>query len=99
MIEPSNDKNVIVSILNSFAKRKEHHYWEMKCTYCNGLGTTYNEICIFDATGLYCEGQFLYQVETGMVIFCRYKQLEKQESENIVDMLLDMMNYPANSIS
>lgn len=93
MTEPSFDKKEIVSLLNTFSERKEHMYWEMKCTFCDGMGTTYNEIRIFDSTGKRCVGSFLYQVETGMVLFCRYKHLEKQDSENIVDMLLDMMNY------
>lgn len=65
----------------------------MECTYSDGMGTTFNQIKIFANPGNRTIGVFTYRVETGKVSFCMYKKLTKTKSENIVDMLLDMMNY------
>lgn len=93
MTEPSYDKKTIISLLNSFSEHRDKISWRIRCTFCDGMGTTYNEIRIIDSIRKRCVGSFLYHVETGIVIYCRYKHLKKQDSENIIDMILDMMNY------
>jgi hypothetical protein len=88
-----NDRRTILNLLNKFSKEHAKISWQMKCTYSDGMGTTFNEIRIIAQPGNRSIGVFCYRVETGIVSFCMYKKLKKANSENIVDLLLDMINY------
>ena len=87
------DKTTILNLLNKFSEDHKNIFWEMKCSYSDGMGTTINQIKIIVQPGNRTIGIFAYNVETGLVLFCKYKKLKKTKSENIVDLLLDMMNY------
>lgn len=87
------DRTTILNLLNKFSNDHENISWKMECSYSDGIGTTYNQIKIMAQPDNRNIGIFTYRVETGMVLFCNYKKLKKTNSESIVDMLLDMMNY------
>lgn len=92
------DRASILNLLNKFSNDHKHISWKMKCLYSDGMGTTINEIKIIVEPGNRSVGIFTYKVETGMVISCNYKNLKKNNSDNIVDMLLDMMNHSKGQI-
>ena len=87
------DRRTILNLLNKFSNDHKNISWKMKCSSSDGMGTTINQIKILAQPDNRTIGIFSYRVETGMVSFCLYKKLKKTKSENIVDMLLDMMNY------
>ena len=87
------DRRTILNLLNKFSNDHENISWKMKCTYSDAMGTTINEIKIIAQPGNRTIGIFAYRVETGMVLFSRFKKIKKYNSENIVDMLLDLINY------
>lgn len=93
-----HDRRTILDLLNKFSNDHKNISWKMKCTYSDAMGTTINEIKIIVQPGNRTIGIFAYNVETGMVLFCMYKNLKKPNSENIVDMLLDMINYSKGQI-
>ena len=86
-------KSTISNLLNLFSKHHENVTWELECAYADGMGTTFNQIKIFAHPGNRTIGIFTYRVETGKISFCMYKKLKEPVSENIVDVLLDMINY------
>ena len=88
-----NEQTTILNLLNKFSKDHKNISWEMKCSYSDGIGTTINQIKIITQPENRTIGVFAYTVETGLVLFCKYKKLKKTKSEHIVDLLLDMMNY------
>lgn len=95
-----NDNTTILNLLNKFSNDHKNISWKMKCSYSDGMGITINEIKIIAQPGNRSIGFFSYQVETGKVHFCTYKSLKKTNlssgeagSENVVDLLLDMINY------
>ncbi len=92
------DSTTILNLLKKFSNDHENISWKMKCSYSDGMGMTINEIKIIAQPGNRSIGIFTYRVETGMVMFCTYKNLKKTDSENIVDMLLDMINYSKDRI-
>jgi len=92
------DKRTIFNLLTKFSDDHENISWKMNCAYSDGMGTTFNQIKIIAQPGNRSIGIFTYRVETGMVMFCMYKKLKKTNSENIVDMLLDMINYSKGQI-
>ncbi|NRA10389.1 MAG: hypothetical protein HRT57_00365 [Crocinitomicaceae bacterium] len=87
------DRATILNLLNEFSNEHENISWKMKCTYADGMGTSINEINIIAQPGNRNIGIITYRIETGMVMICSYKKLKKTSSENIVDMLLDLINY------
>ena len=93
-----HDRITILNLLNKFSNDHKNISWKMKCTYSDAIGTTINEIKIIAQPGNRTIGIFAYRVETGMVLFCMYKKLKKPNSENIVDVLLDMINYSKGQI-
>lgn len=88
-----NDKTTILNLLNKFSNDHENISWKIECSYSDGIGTTMNQISIISQPGNHNIGIITYRVETGKVMTCNYKKMEKPVSENIVDTLLDMINY------
>ena len=92
------DRTTILNLLNKFSNDHKNISWKMKCAYNDGMGTTINQIKIIAQPGNRTIGIFSYKVETGIVSFCLYKKLKETKSANIVDTLLDMMNYSKGEI-
>ena len=93
-----NDQTTILNLLNKFSEDHKNISWKIKCSFSDGMGTTINQINIMAQPGNRTIGIFTYTVETGIVSFCMYKKLKKTKSEDIVDMLLDMMNYSKSQV-
>ena len=88
-----NERTIILNLLNKFSEDHKNISWKMKCSFSDGMGTTINQIKLIAQPENRIIGVFAYTVETGLVLFCKYKELRKTKSENIIDLLLDMMNY------
>lgn len=88
-----DQRGTVFNLLNKFSAEQDNVSWKMKCLYCNGKGVTINQIKIILHPDNDNIGILVYQVETGIVSVCKYKTLLKGKSENIIDMLLDMINY------
>ena len=93
-----NERGTIFNLLNNFATKHKNISWKMKCLYSDGKGTTMNQIKIISLPQNNNIGIIVYQVETGIVSFFKYQKLIKGKSENIIDMLLDMINYSKGQI-
>jgi len=93
------DKRTVLNLLTKLSNEHKNISWKMKCTFSDGIGTTINQIDIVSLTDNRIMGVFTYNVETGKVIVCTYKNLKKPKSENIVDLLLDLINYSKEQIS
>ncbi len=91
-------RTTIFNLLNVFSNIQKNVSWKIKCIYCNGTGVTINQINIVTLPENSNVGMFIYQVETGRVSFFKYKSLKKSNSEDIVDMLLDMINYSKKEV-
>jgi len=88
-----NERVTIFNLLNVFSTENKNISWKMKCLFCDGRGTTMNQIKIISLPENTNIGVLVYQVETGIVSVCKYKTLKKENSEHIIDMLLDIINY------
>jgi hypothetical protein len=87
------ERATVFNLLNNLSTEHENISWKMKCLYCDGKGTTMNQIVIISLPENINIGTLVYQVETRIVSFCEYKKLQKSDPENIIDMLLDIINY------
>ena len=88
-----NERKTIFNLLNNITTKHKNISWKMKCMYCDGKGNTINQIKIINLSKNSTIGTLVYQVETGIVSICKYKTLKKGNSENIIDILLDLINY------
>jgi len=88
-----SERGTIKDLLNNFSSKRKNISWKINCLYSDGKGITMNQIKIISLPDNNNIGTFVYQVETGIVSSCRYKTLKKEYSENIIDMLLDLINY------
>ena len=86
------DKATILDLLNKIVQKNTGISWKMKCLFSDGKGNTLNQITLLRQSDKRSIGIFTYQVESGEVQFCNYKDLKKPKSENIIDLLLDVMN-------
>jgi hypothetical protein len=87
------DKTTVLNLLNKFSSMHDNISWKMKCSYSDGRGTSVNEIKIIKFPENRSLGIISYQIETGLVMHCSYKNLKKETSGHIVDLLLDMINH------
>jgi hypothetical protein len=92
------DRTIILNLLNKFSSDHTNISWKMECSYSDGKGTTINEIKLLAQPGNKAIGVFSYWVETGKVMFCSYKNFKKTNSQNIIDLLLDVINYSKGEI-
>ena len=92
------DRTTVLNLLNKFSSDHANISWKMECSYSDGKGTTINEIKIIVQPGNRVIGVFSYKMETGKVMFCSYKNFEKTNSMNIIDLLLDVINYSKGKI-
>ena len=69
------DRATILNLLNKFSNDHKNVSWKMKCSYSDGIGTTFNQIKIIAQPGNRIIGIFSYGVETGMVSFCMYNKI------------------------
>lgn len=86
------DKATILDLLNKLSKDNRNIFWKQDCVFSDARGTTINEISLYSQTSCRKLGIFVYRVETGMVLFCSHDNLNRDSSENIMDLLLDLIN-------
>jgi len=92
------DRIIILNLLNKLSTENKNIFWKMECLYCDARGTTINQIKIYSKENCRNIGLFIYRGETGIVQFCMHDGLKKSSSENIVDLLLDLINYTRGEV-
>ncbi len=93
VLMPIKDRTTILNLLHKFVNEHDDVSWKINCLFSDGLGNTINQINIISKETRRNIGTIIYQVESGIVQFCSFKQLKKPHSENIIDLLLDMINF------
>ena len=92
-----HNRETILNLLNKFSQDHEDITWNMICCYSDGIEVAINQIRIIDRDKMVTIGIITYRVDTGKVLFCMYKNLERRASDTIVDVLLDLINYHNNN--
>lgn len=87
-----NDKFTIINLLNKLATEQKVS-WRLKSLYTNGQDKNVLEILIFTLPEQRRKGQITFQADSGQVLKMQYKGFSPTSAENIVDMLLDVINF------
>lgn len=85
-------KFTIINLLNKLAVDQKVS-WRIKSLYTNGKDNNVLEIQIFTLPEQRRKGQIAFQACSGQVLKVQYKGLSHKPAENIIDMLLDVINF------
>lgn len=90
------NSSTVTDLLEMLVKNHENLYWHMCCSYADGQGQTIMEITIYEGRHRRVKGLIAFNAETGKIKNYRYRGYKKQDCDNcdnIVDMLLDLVNF------
>lgn len=87
-----NDKFTIINLLNKLATEQKIS-WRLKSLYKKGQDQNLLEILIFTLPEKRAKGQITFQADSGQVLKVQYQGFSTTSAENIVDMLLDVINF------
>jgi hypothetical protein len=87
-----SDKFTIINLLNKLAVEQKLT-WKIKSAYGNGLGKNLLEVLIYSLPQQIRKGQIIFEAGTGQVMTIQYSGFKAPAAENIVDMLLDVINF------
>jgi len=87
------NERTIKGLLDKFASDNENLSWRLNCAYSDGMYTNINQIEIYRHPGNRMIGVISYNDYTGSVLFCMFKRMRLSNTTEIVDVLLDMINY------
>lgn len=89
----SYSSSAVTDLMNMLVKDQKNLYWHMRCSYADGQGQTIMEIAIYEGACRSVKGLIAFNAETGRIKNYRYRGYKKQDCDNIVDMLLDLVNF------
>lgn len=87
-----SNKFIIINLLNKLSNEQKVS-WRLKSQYTDGQDNNLLEILIFSLPGQGRKGQITFQADTGKVLKVQYNGFSSSPAENIVDMLLDVINF------
>lgn len=87
------NSSTVTDLLNMLVKDQKNLYWHMHCSYADGQGQTIMEIAIYEGACRSVKGLIAFNAQTGKTKNYRYRGYKKRDSDNIVDVLLDLINF------
>ena len=87
-----SDKFTIINLLNKLAVEQKLT-WKIKSAYGNGLGKNLLEILVYTLPQQIRKGQIVFEAINGKVVSAQYSGYKSAAAENVVDMLLDVINF------
>ncbi len=86
------NKFIILNLLTKLSNEQKVT-WRLKSLYTNGQDNNLLEIQILTLPEEHRKGCITFQADTGEVHKVQYKGFSNAPAENIVDMLLDVINF------
>lgn len=87
-----SDKFTIINLLNKLSVEQKLT-WKIKSAYGNGLSKNLLEILIYSLPQQIRKGQIVFEAISGKVVTVQYAGYGTATAENVVDMLLDVINF------
>ena len=87
-----SDKFTIINLLNKLSNDQKVS-WRIKSQYSTGQDKNVLEILIFTIPEQRRKGKIAFRADNGQVLKVQYKGFSNTPAENIVDMLLDVINF------
>ena len=87
-----SDKFTIINLLNKLANDQKIT-WRLKSLFMDGKDHNVLEILIFTLPEQRRKGQITFQADSGKVLKVQYRGFSHSPADNIVDMLLDVINF------
>lgn len=87
-----SDKFTIINLLNKLSVEQKLT-WKIKSAYGNGQSKNLLEILIYSLPQQIRKGQIVFEAISGKVVTVHYAGYGAATAENVVDMLLDVINF------
>lgn len=87
------NSSTVTDLLNMLVDGRENVCWNLRCSYADGQGQTLIEIAIYEGACRSVKGLIVFNAETGETKNFRYRGYKKRSYGNIVDVLLDLINF------
>ena len=87
-----SDKFTIINLLNKLAIDQKVS-WRLKSLFVNGTDNNVLEILIYTLPDQGRKGHITFQADSGKVLKVQYRGFSNRPADNIVDMLLDVINF------
>ncbi len=84
--------NSLYEIVKKINSVQENGSYKISCGYSNGVDCTLILISFYNSKSR-SVGHITFQEETGKICRYTYKNLSFNNTENVVDLLLDIYNY------
>lgn len=92
-VKDMTESTIISNLLKKLSEDHPDISSKLRCCYSDGMGETIYEITVHQQPGNRYKGNITFQLESGKVLLCKYKGLKISHSEDVVDTLLDLINY------
>ena len=86
------NKFTIINLLNKLSNEQKVS-WRLKSLSSTGQNNNLLEILIFSLADQHRKGQITFHADTGTVLKVKYNGFSNSTADNIVDMLLDVINF------
>lgn len=93
MITFEYNPTAVANLLNKLVARQQNVFWEIRSSYSNGQEQTLVEVAIYEGASHRIKGLIAFNTGTGQTINLRYRGYKKGVNENIIDTLLDLINF------
>ena len=88
---------IVLDLLKKLSKDHNYLTWKINCIYINGSNESIYEIVIYTLFDQEVKGRVTFNMQTGKVTNCYYQGMGRVEDEQVVDVLLDLINYEVES--
>ncbi len=91
-------KNTIVNLLNFLIEQHRDLTWKLDCCYSNGKDLIVYKILINSLQNNQIKGNIQFNSSTGEVLNFKYSGFNLKYKTEIIDLLLDLVNYEKTSL-
>ena len=86
----------ILDLLIKLCDIRKKLRWQIRCNYIDQEGQAIFNILLYDIASNIQKGKISFHQQTNQVVMCRYSGFDGDKPENLIDLLLDLINYEKN---
>lgn len=93
MVMPSYNSSAVTDLLDMLIQSDNSLHWNLRCCFSDGHGDAIMEIALYEGPCRRIKGLITFSAASGKTMNFRYRGYHKKGHDNIVDTLLDLINF------
>lgn len=89
----SYQSSTITDLLDMLVQGNDSLHWNLRCCFADGQGASIMEISFCEGPHRRIKGLITFNAASGKTMNFRYRGYHKKGHDNIVDTLLDLINF------